>query len=141
MADRKSVYKSNLHEVTVYFAEIGDPQDPVHVGIVQSDMGAYSQLEVVNTVIGVLQPRVVISIGVGWGNPFAIRGPKDPRFGDVMVSKTLLDFTNNARKGKDGRFVSRSEVPGADGLLVSRFRDAGQLRNWRFETPRNTLAR
>lgn len=123
------IHKANMGATTVYLAVIGDSTDPLGIGIIaQAEEGAFAKANVVNATLDLLNPIVLISVGVGWGVKEA-----GTSMGDVIISKHLVDFTDNAHVDLDGRFSTKSERPGAGKLLLSRFSDAARPRQWHFK--------
>lgn len=115
----------------VYFAKVGRANDPLTVGIIQTEMGSFGQADAVEAAISSLKPRAIISIGVGWGNK-KLLGRKGGNLGDVMVSEYIAEFgANNAKVGESNIFHSRSEMPRASKLLCSRVKSASL--HWDFK--------
>lgn len=123
--------KANVGAVTVYFGCVGGPKDPLSIGIIkQTKNGPFEQAFVASEAIQNLKPRAIISVGVGWGN--SGKGFENSRLGDVMVSNTLVEFSDNAKVGEDGEILCRPERPHAGKLLSSRFAAAALPRQWHF---------
>lgn len=124
---------ANVDILVVYFGRVGTGSRKLSVGVIkQPEIGAFSQAGVVTKAIENLRPRAIISIGVGWGNNSIQHDGKLARLGDVMVAKTIVEFTVNAKVGPDGSFYSRSEVPATGKLLAARFDAFAQPGQWRF---------
>lgn len=124
--------KANVGSLTVYFGSFG--ADNLRIGVVGHKMGAEGQQRTVEKVLPMLNPRVIVSIGVGWGNPNLLAQEKPAYFGDVMVSETLVEFGKNTRVDSAKSFYSRCEQPLAGTELIrNRFMEASRTGQWKFE--------
>lgn len=133
--------KAVIGQFTVFLGKIpveaSENKEVLQVGVIRTAMGS-SGLEGLTSLIEKLSPRVVISVGVGWGNPnlLAKTGKFRGHFGDVMVSQMLLEFTHNAKVKENCNtlmeYVSRSPVPAPGALLQRRFRDIAAPGQWKF---------
>lgn len=123
---------ANVGSLTVYFGKLNPEQtDSLNFGLIhQPAIGAFTQFSVVSEVIKKLKPRAIVSVGIGWGNN--THSTIKLRVGDVMVSSSIQEFTANTRLGPDNRMHSRSEMPAAGTLLITRFKTFSHPGHWTF---------
>lgn len=127
-----SFHKAHVENMTVYFAVVGQDDDEtsetLNIAIIaQSEMGAFGQANVVATAIKELNPKVFISMGVGWG---ISSEEKKAKMGDVMISHHIVEFSFDTKIKEDGTIETRSERPAAGKGIYARFSDA--VRQWNF---------
>lgn len=131
---RRLVHWAFVGDLTVYFGKVGPGNDPLGVAIIkQEEIGGQCQASDVATLVKQLKPRAIISVGVGWGNQAKCKGGN---LGDVMVSKFLVEFAEDTKLTRSGsgrlQFETRSALPPAGSLLVSRFSSFANPGQWKF---------
>lgn len=101
------------------------------VVLVKTRMGGYPQNTAVSTIAKELQPYAIISVGVGWGNKKLVVEELGGGLTDVMVSKKILDFSNDYKVG-DVKVEVRCLAEASD-LLVSHFHGILDSDQWTFD--------
>lgn len=122
--------KADAYEVLegtlgMYFVKVG--HDELGVAVLHQEMGGAQQQAVVTDIVALLHPAAVISVGVGWGNKW-----KGGDFGDVMVAKSIVDFSDNAKWDENDAFYPRNDIPWAGGILYNRFATLAVEDRWDF---------
>lgn len=112
-----------------YYAYFGKVGQLSFVVVKASNMGGYPQNVIVNIVVKNLKPKVIISVGVGWGHK-ALVEEKGGALADVMVSKTVLDCANNFKETPE-KLELRDSAPASD-FLVNYFSGLVNSGHWKF---------
>jgi Phosphorylase superfamily len=120
----KELDHTHLHGLPVFLGKAGLLDVAVvHQGVV----GPTKARDVTVEAIAKLRPRVLVSVGIAWGNS---EHWSEPGLGDVLVSTRLVHFTGNTAV-QPTQLESRDEQPPSGSDIVRFFRDIEAL-NWSF---------
>jgi hypothetical protein len=118
----EKIDRSFLGGPTVFLGKAG----PLSVAVVHQvgSCGPWKAVDLTKLAIEKLCPRVIISVGIAWGNK---NHWEKPGFGDVLVSARLVNFTGDTA-ALPTQFESRDEQPAAGKNLIGFFSNL----NWSF---------
>lgn len=131
-------HSSNLDDVNFYNVGKFGEYHVVHFELQeQGSARADSSFISIYDAINEFRPDAVLLIGVAFGKDYGSDAPEEQRIGDVLISKTVVDYESG--KIKNGMFASDGVIAQSGRALLSVF--SNKHKSWRHLLATNRQAR